>query len=231
VQSGTAQNGIAMATICWSDRWAAGVALAQQLGHWHHRHGAATVIGLPRGGVVVAAAVARDLNLPLASWAVRKLALPAAPEYAVGALAAGPVVVWNRSSGVLERLSQVQRDALVAAALPDLERRQQRFGDPTAAELQGRQLLVVDDGIATGMTVEAALTSLRRVQPARLVLAVPVVDQRLIPHLSAQVDELITLVAAQDLRAVGAFYNNFAQVDDAAVEELLARGRLRRQPS
>lgn len=171
--------------------------------------------------MVVAAAVAEHLQLPLASWSVRKLALPAAPEFALGALAAPDVVVWNPGVWGSARLNAAQKQALVEAARPELERRRQHFSDPDPAALRGRQLIVVDDGIATGMTVRAALQALRRCEPAELVLAVPVLDQRLVQSLSPLVDALIAVAVVNGLKSVGQYYNDFSQVSEATACQLL----------
>jgi putative phosphoribosyl transferase len=212
-------------SVLWRDRKAAGLQLAERLRPWAHQAQTTTVIGLPRGGVAVAAAVAEQLQLPLASWSVRKLALPSAPEYALGALAAPDVVIWNPGPWGSARLSAVQQQALVDAARPELEQRRQRFGDPDPAALRGRHLIVVDDGIATGMTVQAALHALRRCDPAELVLAVPVLDQRLVSTLSPLVDALIAVAIVSGLQAVGQYYNDFSQVSDHTVEQLLQADR------
>ncbi|MFM1812629.1 MAG: hypothetical protein RLZZ336_1567 [Cyanobacteriota bacterium] len=212
-------------SVLWKDRRAAGLQLAERLRPWAHQAQTTTVIGLPRGGVAVAAAVADQLQLPLASWSVRKLALPSAPEYALGALAAPDVVVWNPGAWGSGQLNAAQQQALVDAARPELERRRQRFGDPDPAELRARHLIVVDDGIATGMTVRAALQALRRCEPAELVLAVPVLDQRLVGSLSPLVDALVAVATVSGLRAVGEYYNDFSQVSDHAVEQLLQADR------
>jgi putative phosphoribosyl transferase len=208
-------------SVLWKDRRAAGLQLAERLGPWAQQGLTTTVIGLPRGGVAVAAAVAEQLQLPLASCSVRKLALPTAPEYALGALAGQGVVVWNPTPWGSARLSEGQRRALVDAARPELERRRQRFADPEPGTLRGRRLIVVDDGIATGMTVLAALQALRRCEPAELVLAVPVLDQRLVSQLSPLVDALIAVAIVSGLRAVGDYYDDFSQVSDSMVEQLL----------
>jgi putative phosphoribosyl transferase len=212
-------------SVLWKDRRAAGLQLAERLRAWSDQRQSTTVIGLPRGGVAVAAAVAEQLRLPLASWSVRKLALPSAPEYALGAMAALGVVVWNPGAWGSVRLSEAQQQALVDAARPELERRRQRFGDPDPGELRGRRLIVVDDGIATGMTVQAALQALRGCEPAELVLAVPVLDQRLVSMLSPQVDALIAVAIVSGLKAVGLYYEDFSQVSDLMVEQLLHRER------
>lgn len=208
-------------SVLWQDRRAAGLQLAEHLRPWAQRAQTTTVIGLPRGGVAVAAAVAEQLQLPLASWSVRKLALPTSPEYALGALAAPDVVIWNPGAWGAARLNAAQRQALVDAARPELERRRQRFGDPDPAALRGRHLIVVDDGIATGMTVRAALQALRRCEPAELVLAVPVLDQCLVSALSPLVDALIAVAIVGGLEAVGCYYHDFSQVSDRTVEQLL----------
>ena len=156
----------------WHDRWEAGEALAAAMQRWRGDP-SAVVIGLPRGGVVVAAALAEALQLPLASWAVRKLAHPQAPEVAVGAIAPGGVLLWDEPYLRQLHLDPQLRRELVATQDRELHRRQRLYGDPPASSLRGRTLLVVDDGIATGLTVRAALQSLRQTQPARLVLAIP----------------------------------------------------------
>ena len=218
-------------SLLWSDRWAAGLELVPRLGRWAHQPQTTTVIGLPRGGVAVGAAVASELGLPLATWSVRKLSLPAAPEYAFGALAAADAAVWNPDALAVAHLTLAQRQELVAAARPELERRRLRFGDPSPASLKGRNLIVVDDGIATGMSVRAALMALHQAQPAALILAVPVVDQRLVAVLSSEVDALITVAIVSGLQSVGSFYRDFDQLCDDDVEQYLDAARTRLQAS
>ena len=208
----------------WRDRREAGEALADALMVWR-ADPSAVVIGLPRGGVVVAAAVAEALELPLASWAVRKLAHPQAPEVAVGAIAPGGVLLWDEPYLRQLHLDPLLRRHLVAAQDRELHRRQRLYGDPPAARLRGRSLLVVDDGIATGLTVRAALESLRQAQPARLVLAVPVLDARLVDRLSPLVDQLVALAVVPALQAVGLWYERFEPVEDPEVQALLAAAR------
>jgi len=209
----------------WPNRWEAGIALAGRLQRWRDRADSTTVIGLPRGGVAVAAAIAQQLHLPLRCWAVRKLASPLEPEYALGAIASGGSVVWNQAALARTPLSQTQRERLVAAAMPELLRRQQRFGDARPQDLRGRHVIVVDDGIATGMTVRAALLALRRSRPERLILAVPVLDAELVEELRPLVDALVAVIAVPGLYAVGAFYDDFSQLRDADVQALLQQAR------
>jgi putative phosphoribosyl transferase len=205
----------------WPDRWTAGIALAERLQRWRDGSDTTTVIGLPRGGVAVAAAVAQQLHLPLRCWAVRKLASPEEPEFALGAIASGGSVVWNPAAMARTPLSRVEQERLIAAAMPELLRRQRLFGEARPTDLCGRDVIVVDDGIATGMTVRAALLALRRSQPAHLVLAVPVVDAELVDALRPLVDELVAVIAVPGLYAVGAFYDDFDQLSDADVQALL----------
>lgn len=214
----------------WSNRRAAGLALAQRLSRWRDRANDTTVIGLPRGGIAVAAAVAEELGLPCASWAVRKLALPSQPEYAVGAIAAGDVVVWNPAALISRDLGSSDRQQLIERERGELLRRQQRFGDPPATALHGRHLIVVDDGIATGMTVLAALQSLRQLCPAELVLAVPVLDREVLPLLTPLVDVLVAAEIVTGLDAVGSYYQDFSQLGDAEVLTLLERNQLSTPP-
>ena len=208
-------------TALWRDRSHAGRALAQQLCGWSHKPNA-LVVGLPRGGIVVAAEVARQLHLPLASWGVRKLAHPRAPELALGAMAPGGVQIWDEATARAYRLDPALRQWIVAEQRRELERRQRLYGDPPSAALRHRALLVIDDGVATGLTVRAALQSLRLSQPSQLVLAVPVIDRRVADALRPQLDQLVALAEVDDLWAVGAWYQRFEPVSDGEVLQLMA---------
>lgn len=206
----------------WRDRAEAGVQLGEQLAHWR-RDPQAWVLGLPRGGVVVAAEIARKLELPLHSWAVRKLAHPSNPELALGAIGPGGVQIWDEPFG---RLDPELRQRLVAEQEWELRRRQQLYGDPSVEALQGRPLIVVDDGVATGLTVRAAIQSLRAANPSRLVLAVPVIDRQVAQQLKPQVDDLVALATVDDLWAVGSWYQQFETVHDQHVISILGAAHL-----
>ena len=212
---------------CWTDRSAAGMELAGRLESSLGPPEASILVALPRGGVAVAAEIARQLDLPLTTWAVRKLALPASPEFAIGAIAPGEVVLWDPSSA--RGLSHYPdlRQMILEREGRELRRRQQLFGDAAADQLRNRQLIVVDDGIATGLTVRAALLSLRQLQPQRLTLAVPVVASRVLRELRELVDEAVVLAAIDDLIAVGCHYDHFEQLSDHDVLALLAGCRRR----
>lgn len=216
----------------WADRQTAGLALAHHLLALAPIPSPCTVLGLPRGGVIVAAPVAEVLQAPLHSWAVRKLALPEAPEVAIGAVAAGshgPVVIWESPDRLPPTLRPADRVALLDEQWRELQRRQRLYGDPSPACLRGQTLVVVDDGIATGLTMRAALASLRELRPHQLVLAVPVADRRVMDDLRPLVETLVVLHPVHSLRAVGCHYLRFEAVEDQEVLSTLAAGRRRHQ--
>ena len=214
---------MARATALWRDRNQAGRALAERLLPWR-RQPDALVLGLPRGGIVVASEVARALELPLASWAVRKLAHPRAPELALGAIAPGGVLIWDDTLASTHGLDADLRQQIVAEQNRELERRRRLYGDPVLSSLRHRPLLVVDDGVATGLTVRAALQSLRQANPRQLVLAVPVIDHQVAARLRPELDALIALAEVEDLWAVGAWYEHFEPLSDGEVIALITAG-------
>jgi putative phosphoribosyl transferase len=193
----------------------------------HLRGSAPVVLGLPRGGVVVAAQVARALEAPLDVLVVRKIPAPEQPELALGAVTDGeqPRLVLNHQIVAALRVSQEDLDRAVAEQLEEVRRRQRLYRDGRPAPpLEGRAVIVVDDGIATGATVAAGLEALRHARPARLVLAVPVGPPEAIAALRSKVDELHCLEAPAHFAAVGAFYRDFRQTADAEVVALLRKG-------
>ncbi|MBN9509856.1 MAG: phosphoribosyltransferase [Alphaproteobacteria bacterium] len=186
------------------------------------------VLALPRGGVPVGFEVARALNAPLDLLLVRKIGAPHQPELAIGAIADGEAPVLETDSELIERLhippAYVERTK--QAELAELERRRRAYlGDQAPIDLHGRAAIVVDDGIATGATMRAALRSVRRRGPAALILAVPVAPPDTLARMRAEVDEVVCLEAPEDFMAVGQFYRDFPQLDDAEVTALLARAR------
>jgi putative phosphoribosyl transferase len=209
----------------WTTRQEAGAALATRFQAWDKAKARTLLLALPRGGVPVAAAMAEVLGWPLATWSVRKVADPSWPELAIGAIAAGGVVVWRDGDGrgARDREDQARRHGWLELEEREWARRRDLFGDPEPQTLRQRHLVVVDDGIATGMTVRAALLSLRRCDPASLTLAVPVVDREVVGDLNPLVDRLEALAVVEDLRAVGLWYRDFAQMTDQQVLALLRR--------
>lgn len=206
------------------DREDAGQRLAPHLAH--HRDAQPVVLGLPRGGLVVAYEIARALGAPLDVWVARKLGAPMQPELGVGAIAEGGEVYLDaeiiRLLGITdEELAQVaEREA------EELERRVRRFrGRRPAPEIRGRTVILVDDGIATGGTARAAIRSLRRLGPRRLVLAVPVGSAPTLDALRSEVDEVVCLQPDPHLGSVGAWYLDFTQTSDEEVRALLEESR------
>ena len=180
------------------------------------------ILALPRGGVPVAYEVAKHLGAPLDVWVVRKIGLPWHPEVGVGAVAEDGVVHLNHD--ILN--SVVLDDAVLQAAIANQRReveervRKFRAGRPQP-NLSGQTVLVVDDGIATGGTVRAAIASIRAQRPKRIVLAVPVAAAATVRVLETEVDELVCLRKPHDLYAIGVWYEDFAQVPDEQVVRLL----------
>jgi putative phosphoribosyl transferase len=205
----------------WTSRHQAGLALADVFADRQGHHRDTSLVALPRGGVPVAAAMASRLGLPLASWSVRKVADPGSLEVAIGAVAAGGVVVWRNGQGAIRRATTATTHGWLRAQQEELRRRQDLFGDPPGDRLRGRHLIVVDDGIATGMTVKAALVSLRKLEPASLSLAVPVVDRAVATELGRLVERMEALAVVDDLQAVGMWYEHFEQLSDEEVLALL----------
>lgn len=193
------------------------------------------VLALPRGGVPVAVEVARALRAPLDLLLVRKIGAPGEPELAVAAVAeaaegAGPVLEIDEETRALTGASMDYVRSESARQLEEIERRRRLYlAGRRPIPLAGRTAVLVDDGIATGSTVRAALRALRARQPARIVLAVPVAPAEVAARLEGDVDELVCLSAPRFFGAVGSHYRDFAQVDDAEVVALLAddatRGR------
>lgn len=203
------------------DRRSAGRRLAEELRK--ERFSDPVVLALPRGGVPVAFEVARKLHAPLEVFVSRKLGAPGRPEFGFGAIAEGGAQVLDQNAVAMLGLSDSQIEALVLAEQHELQRRIHEYrGDRELPELSGREVILVDDGLATGVTAEAALRSLRNHEPGRLVLAVPVCARETQARLSEVADLVVYVHAPSEFIAVGPWYEDFSQTTDQQVHELLA---------
>jgi putative phosphoribosyl transferase len=208
----------------FKDRTGAGASLARQLRNTHLED--VLVVGLPRGGVPVAAEVARALEAPLDVVIVRKIGLPWQPELALGAVGEGDVEVLNPEIAGL--VSSEDLAELSSHAAAEVSRRVAAWrGSEPAHEVAGRTVVLVDDGIATGATARAAIGVLRARQVARIVLAVPVATKDALTRLRPLVDSVVCVREPEDLISVGAWYDDFRRVDDAEVRALVDDARRR----
>jgi putative phosphoribosyl transferase len=207
------------------DRRDAGIKLAERLGHYRDKEGV-LVLGLPRGGVTVADEVARALRSPLDILIVRKIGFPTNPELAIGAVSETGAVVLNDDiiSGYGVKQEYLERET--ARQKEEIERRKDLYrGGKGIPELAGKTVILVDDGVATGATVKAAIATLRKEKLARLVVALPVASPDAEREIARQVDELVCLHAPLGFMAVGGYYQDFNQVEDAEVVEMLKEAR------
>lgn len=210
----------------FADRRSAGIALAAKLVPL--RGSGAIVLALPRGGVPVAAEIATALGLPLDILLVRKVGLPHQPELALAALsgAEGQTLVVNDDVARMAHVSRPEIDRLAAPQRAELARRKALWlGDRPPPRLQGRPVILVDDGIATGATTRAAIAALRAEGAGRITLAIPVAPPETLEKLRDQVDEVVCLATPIPFFAVGAHYDAFPQVEDAEVRATLDRLR------
>ena len=205
------------------DRTEAGQLLAEKL-RSYERHPDAIVLALPRGGVPVGYEVAASLKLPLDIFVVRKLGVPGYRELAMGAIASGGIRVLNED--VLRALPDAS--AMVAQVTTqetqELERRERDYrGDRAAPEVSGRVVILIDDGLATGATMLAAIAAMRKKDPSKIVVAVPVCPPETLREVERVADESVALFAPDWFRGVGQFYEDFAQISDEEVRVLLGR--------
>jgi len=206
----------------FADRREAGQALARRLKAYAGRRDV-VVLALPRGGVPVAFEVARVLHAPLDVLVVRKLGFPGHAEFAMGAIASGGVRVMNEELPPEYLPPPAVIEAVVSAEQAELERRERAYrGDRGLTPVKGQTALLVDDGLATGTTMLAAVKAVRSMAPARVVVAVPVGSVQACASLGAIVDELVCLSTPEPFTAVGLWYRAFTQTSDEEVADLLA---------
>jgi len=206
------------------DRVDAGRRLAVELARF--RDESPCVLALPRGGVPVAVEIATALNAPLDLVLVRKIGAPDQPELALGAVVDGsrPEVVLNREIVDLLEVPEAYISRESARQLQEIERRRALYlADRPRVDIAGRTALIVDDGIATGATIRAAILATRRAQPKRLILAVPVAPKDTLAALRKEADEVVCLEAYEEFGAIGLYYADFTQVSDDEVRHLMAQ--------
>ena len=207
----------------FNDRTGAGQQLAQQLQSYRGRSDV-LVLGIPRGGVPVAYEVATALSAPLDVFISRKLGVPGQEELAFGAISSGGVRVMEAETVEAMGISELEIELIAAQESQELERRERIFRQQRSPlDVSGRTVILVDDGIATGSSMLAAIRGLRQMKPARLVVAVPVAPASTCARLRTEVDDLVCLHSPRLFHALGQFYEDFLQVDDQTVRDLLAR--------
>lgn len=203
------------------DRVEAGRVLAERLAPYANRPDV-LVLALPRGGVPVAYEVARALHAPLDVFVVRKLGIPGHEELAMGAVATGGIRVINQQVVRALRIPDSVIEAVADWEERELERRERLYrGERPPPDVRGRTVILVDDGLATGSTMIAAVKALRQQQPARIVVAVPIASRDTCDLLRNEVDEVVCAVTPEPFYAVGLWYQDFSQTTDEEVRELL----------
>ena len=204
------------------DRTEAGERLADQLTAYADKPNV-VVLALPRGGVPVGAQVARKLNVPLDVFVVRKLGLPGHPELAMGAIAIGGVRVINRDVVDGLQIPELVIDAVVAQEQEELMRRRHAYrGDLPSPQVRGKTVILVDDGIATGSTMIAAVAALRQLGAGRIVVAAPVIARSTFYQIHNAADEVVTVIVPEEFHGVGQWYEDFSQTTDEEVRQLLS---------
>ena len=210
------------------DRSEAGELLAARLRDYEKRP-EALVLALPRGGVPVGYEIARRLELPLDVFVVRKLGVPGQRELAMGAIASGGVRVLNEDVLRAMPYAATAVAEVTAQETREVERRERDYRDGRPApELEQRVVILVDDGLATGATMLAGIAALRQKDPAKIVVAVPVCPPETLAEIERAADETVALYAPEWFRGVGQFYDDFAQLSDENVRDLLARAAEKR---
>ena len=213
------------------DRVEAGKLLAEKLTAYVNEPDV-IVLALPRGGVPVGAEVARKLHAPFDAFVVRKLGLPGHPELAMGAIASGGVRILNGDVIDSLRVSDSVINAVTAEEFQELKRREQSYRDDLPLpEVEGKTVIIVDDGIATGSTMAAAISALRQLRVGRVVVATPTVARSTYEYLCQNADEIVAVIVPVEFHGVGQWYEDFSQTTDEEVHQLLGEMNRRNRPS
>jgi putative phosphoribosyl transferase len=216
----------------FENRVDAGRSLASRLRAYANRKDV-IVLGIPRGGVPVAFEIAAALPAPLDVFVSRKLGVPGQEELAFGAIASGGVRILDREITEAVGISDAEVERITASVRKEVDRREKLYrGGRQALVVQGKTVILVDDGIATGSSMRAAIEALRQTKPERVVVAVPVAPLHTCNRLRSEVDELICPYKSESFYAIGQFYDDFSQVSDEEVIEMLQRAaRLAESPA
>jgi len=213
------------------DRDEAGALLAARLMAYANKPDV-IVLALPRGGVPVGAQVAKKLKVPLDVFVVRKLGLPGHPELAMGAIASGGVRVFNGDVVNALRIPDEVINAVTAEEYQELKRREQSYRDDLPPpEVEGKTVIIVDDGIATGSTMVAAISALRQVNAGRVVVATPTVARSTYDYLRQSADDVVAVIVPEEFYDVAQWYEDFSQTSDEEVHRLLAEMNHRESPA
>lgn len=209
----------------FQNRTDAGQKLAEGLTEYKNRDDV-LILALPRGGVPVAFEAARKLNAPLDVFLVRKLGVPGHEELAMGAIASGGVRVLNETVVNPLRIPESVINAVAEKEQRELERREREYRDALPSpEIEGKIVILIDDGLATGATMRAAAIALKQQNPAKIIIAVPVSSPETCDEFEQEVDAIICAATPQPFYGVGIWYRDFSQTTDKEVRELLEKGR------
>lgn len=217
-----------MVRIQFADRSEAGRYLATKLARYANRADV-LVLALPRGGVPVAFEVARLLQVPLDIFVVRKLGVPGHEEMAMGAIASGGVRVLNRDVVEQLQISEAEIEQAAAMEQAELERREALYrGNRPRSQVRGCTVILVDDGLATGASMRAAVTALKQLDPRQIVVAVPTAARSTCEEFEDEVDEVVCAITPEPFFAVGLWYEDFSQTTDEEVRDLLEKAAVQK---
>lgn len=209
----------------FKDRRDAGRKVAEKLKPYAGRDDV-IILALPRGGVPVGDEVARALDVPLDIFLVRKLGVPGQEELAMGSIASGGVLVTNEDIISAADITHESLETVAEEERKELLRREQIYrGDSPPPQIHDRVAIVVDDGLATGASMRAAVQSIKKMAPRKVVVAVPVADEQVCRDFELQADEVVCVQTPRPLHGVGAWYEDFSQLSDGEVQSILARHR------